>query len=82
MFIQGSFGPFKPAKPTTVPLWLAIYLKQRNRCDIVIPTWLDVSFLKKVRTEDKNNGKLFSNALPYYYSEIASLLLHECEAEI
>ena len=27
--ISGNFGPFKPAKPVNVPLWLAIYLKQR-----------------------------------------------------
>ena len=25
--ISGKFGPFKPAKPVNVPLWLAIYLK-------------------------------------------------------
>ena len=26
-FICGKFGPFRPAKPIKVPLWLAIYLK-------------------------------------------------------
>lgn len=81
-FIQGTFGPFKPAKPVNVPLWLAVYLKQRKRCDIQMPAWLDLSYLKKVRSEDKENGALFSNALPYYYAEIAQLLLHECEAEM
>ena len=25
--ISGNFGPFKPAKPVNIPLWLAIYLK-------------------------------------------------------
>lgn len=47
-----------------------------------MPAWLDLSYLKKVRAEDKENGALFSNALPYYYAEIAQLLLHECEAEM
>lgn len=70
-FIQGTFGPFKPAKPVHVPIWLAVYLKQRKRCEIQTPLWLDVEFLKKVRAEDKANGKAFSNALPYYYAEIA-----------
>ena len=28
-FVGGTFGPFKPAKPVQVPLWLAIYFKQR-----------------------------------------------------
>ncbi len=26
-FVSGTFGPFRPAKPVTVPLWLAVYLK-------------------------------------------------------
>lgn len=80
-FISGTFGPFKPAKPVSVPLWLAIYLKQRKRCDVVVPSWLDVEFLQKVRKEDRETPEDFSNALPYYYAEVASLLLHECEDE-
>ena len=28
-FISGAYGPFKPGKPISVPLWLAIYLKKR-----------------------------------------------------
>ena len=80
-FIQGSFGPFKPAKPVTVPLWLAIYLKQRKRCEVQIPSWLDLEFLKKVRKEDKESKTAFSDSLPYYYLEIAHLLLYECEDE-
>ena len=51
-FISGTFGPFKPAKPVTVPLWLAIYLQQRKRCDVHLPNWLDLEFLKKVRMEE------------------------------
>jgi hypothetical protein len=47
-----------------------------------MPVWLDVEFLKKVRAEDKANGKAFSNALPYHYAEIANLLIHECENEL
>ncbi len=33
-FLSGTFGEFKPAKPVSVPLWLAIFLKQRKRCEI------------------------------------------------
>ncbi len=33
-FVSGNFGPFRPAKPVTVPLWLAVYLKERNKCQI------------------------------------------------
>lgn len=48
-FISGTYGPFKPAKPVTVPLWLAVYLKQRKKCDVQTPNWMDVEYLKKVR---------------------------------
>ena len=80
-FISGTFGPFKPAKPVTVPLWLAIYLKQRKRCDVQLPNWLDLEFLKKVRMEEMEQTQAFSESLPYYYAETAHLLLHECEDE-
>ena len=33
-FISGTFGPFRPAKPVEVPLWLAIYFKQRKRAEV------------------------------------------------
>ena len=46
-----------------------------------IPSWLDIEFLKKVRKEEKEASETFSDALPYYYSEIAQLLLNECEHE-
>ena len=35
-----------------------------------------------MRAEDKANGLTFSNALPYFYLEIAALILHECESDI
>ena len=54
-FVSGTFGPFKASRPICVPLWLAIYLKQRNKCDIQVPSWLDVEFLQKVRTEEKSD---------------------------
>ena len=40
---------------------------------------MDLEFLKKVRAQDKEQTATFSEELPYYYAEIASLLLHECE---
>ena len=85
-FISGTFGPFRPAKPVKVPLWLAVYLKQRNKCDVQVPNWLSIEFLKRVRTEerhkdDKGALSAFTEVLPYHYFEVAHVLLTQCEGD-
>ena len=80
-FISGTFGPFKPAMPIKVPLWLAVYLKQRQKCGVQIPYWLETEFLIKVKTEEREQKTMFSDALPYFYFEIAQLLITECKDE-
>ena len=82
-FICGSYGPFRPGRPTIVPLWLAVYLKQRNKCDVQVPNWLDIEFLKRVRTEERHKDCKdgFSEVIPYYYYEIGRLLLNECKTD-
>lgn len=39
---QGDLGPFNPGLPVEVPLWLAINLKQRQKCRLLPPEWMDV----------------------------------------
>jgi hypothetical protein len=39
-FVGGDVGPFVPAVPVDVPLWLAISLKKRGRCKIQPPEWM------------------------------------------
>lgn len=38
--ISGAVGPFRPSHPTEVPLWLAVMLRKRNKCTIMVPDWL------------------------------------------
>lgn len=40
--LQGDLGPFNPGLPVEVPLWLAINLKQRQKCRLIPPAWMDV----------------------------------------
>lgn len=40
--LQGDLGPFNPGLPVEVPLWLAINLKQRQKCRLLPPEWMDV----------------------------------------
>jgi len=39
--LQGDLGPFNPGLPVEVPVWLALNLKQRQKCRIVPPEWMD-----------------------------------------
>lgn len=80
-FVSGSFGPFRPAKPVQVPIWLAIYLKQRNKCQVQLPHWLDYDYLKKIKSYEQESGEQFCNEIPYYYYEIANLLFTSCGDE-
>uniref|UniRef100_A0A2K6FMU9 GINS complex subunit 2 n=1 Tax=Propithecus coquereli TaxID=379532 RepID=A0A2K6FMU9_PROCO len=41
--IGGDLGPFNPGLPVEVPLWLAINLKQRQKCRLLPPEWMDVA---------------------------------------
>lgn len=45
-------GPFNPGLPVEVPLWLAINLKQRQKCRVIPPEWMDVGKNNMVSTAD------------------------------
>lgn len=47
--ISGDVGPFRPALPVTVPVWLAVDLRMRSKCQIVPPDWMDVASLQVSR---------------------------------
>ena len=38
-------------------------------------------YLGKVKIEERENAKEFSDSIPYHYFEVAQLLLSECEDE-
>lgn len=46
VFPQGDLGPFNPGLPVDVPVWLALNLKQRQKCRIVPPEWMDAGKTK------------------------------------
>ncbi|RLN95477.1 hypothetical protein BBJ28_00007267 [Nothophytophthora sp. Chile5] len=67
-----------PGITTHVPLWLAIMLKQLNKCRIIAPTWLSVDYLT-ARLEREKASDVFEE-LPFHYLEIASLLFKKYPA--
>lgn len=53
--ISGNVGPFRAGLPAVVPLWLAVNLKQRNKCRILSPDWMDVEKLEETKEQEKNS---------------------------
>ncbi|KAB1272214.1 Olfactory receptor 4S2 [Camelus dromedarius] len=69
--IGGDLGPFNPGLPVELPLWLAVNLKQRQKCRLAPPEWtgetasatLDNLTLMEVNT----SGLFFTQALNHMY---------------
>jgi len=80
-FLTGDFGPFSPGLPVDVPLWLAINLKQRKKCKIHPPSWLDVESLQETKDAEKNED-VFTKPPSMHYMEIASMLIRSAPEDI
>ena len=52
----GDVGPFRAGLPLDgVPLWVAVHLRQRQKCRIMQPEWMDPDKLETIRDEEKAN---------------------------
>lgn len=51
--IAGEIGPFRAGIPISLPLWIAIHLKQQKKCKIQPPDWMDVNHLEALKEEEK-----------------------------
>ena len=77
--IQGDVGPFKPGLPVAVPLWLAVNLRQRQRCRLVKPSWMEVDRLEEVRDSEKEEA-LFTE-MPANNIFVMSNIILDCAKE-
>ncbi|CAJ1014321.1 putative GINS complex protein [Leishmania utingensis] len=71
--LGGSYGPFAPNYPISVPLWLALYLRQTDTCTIQPPDYLRVEYLRDVIERERTNDQGFES-LPFYFYEVAKKL--------
>jgi len=76
LFISGEFGPFFPNKPVIVPLWLALYLRVRNKCRISPPDFLDSDNIK-ILVDNEKSMKNSLTPLPDEFFDIAFIFLKE-----
>lgn len=51
--IAGDIGPFRASLPVNVPLWVAVHLKQQQKCKIQPPDWVDVEKLEQLKEDEK-----------------------------
>ncbi|XP_027137669.1 DNA replication complex GINS protein PSF2 isoform X2 [Larimichthys crocea] len=73
--VHGDLGPFNPGLPVDVPVWLALNLKQRQKCRIVPPAWMDVDKLEEMRDLERKEDAFTPVPSPYYM-ELTKLLLN------
>lgn len=79
--ISGEFGPFNPSMQTQVPLWLAVNLRQRQKCHIVPPQWLNVDILTEKKSEEAADP-VFSEMPSPHYMEVSSLILNNAADDV
>ena len=64
LLLQGDIGPFKPGLPLEVPLWMATHLRQRQKCRILQPEWMDLELLEEVKEREKDPDNPLFSKLP------------------
>uniref|UniRef100_A0A915ADN9 DNA replication complex GINS protein PSF2 n=1 Tax=Parascaris univalens TaxID=6257 RepID=A0A915ADN9_PARUN len=78
--ICGDVGPFEAGMPVCVPLWMAVTLRKRHRCEIIPPEWLTVDELKKIITAETES--IGFSPLPRFFLEIAHIVIRNAKEDL
>lgn len=74
--ISGPVGPFRAGLPVKVPIWLAMCLKQKQKCRIVNQEWMDPEGLNERKEMEKmskyGNRRSKNSLLPALIHNISS----------
>lgn len=79
--ISGDVGPFEAGISLEVPIWLGIYFKRRQKCQILPPEWLNVATLESVKKAEVDQS-VFTPMPSEHYMEVSHLLITNAPAEI
>ncbi|XP_017773934.1 PREDICTED: probable DNA replication complex GINS protein PSF2 [Nicrophorus vespilloides] len=79
--ISGDVGPFRAGLPVQVPLWMAVNLKQQQKCKIQAPDWMDVDVLETIKDREKVSRNFIKMPSEHYMVE-AKLLLSAAPDDI
>eukprot|EP00123_Amoebidium_parasiticum_P020443 comp5004_c0_seq1/m.1102 comp5004_c0_seq1/g.1102 ORF comp5004_c0_seq1/g.1102 comp5004_c0_seq1/m.1102 type:complete len:190 (-) comp5004_c0_seq1:133-702(-) len=79
--IRSQYGPFRARIPTEAPLWLAIALKRRKKCNIHLPEWLSAVELRSVLEAERKNPTKWTK-IHQHYMEVGLLLLRHAADDL
>lgn len=77
----GCVGPFTPNVPVSVPMWLAMMLRRKDRCKVMVPEWMTVDALTATLQAEREARDEFQ-PLPHRYREIAAMLLQYAAEDV
>jgi len=81
LLIGGTLGPFHAGLPIQVPIWLAINLRQRSKCRVLIPDWMDVNTLQRIK-EEEVAAEHFTKMPSEHYLVLGKVLFETCAGEM
>ena len=79
--LEGDVGPFNAGLPLEVPIWLATDLRQRQKCRILQPDWMDIERLEEAK-EIEQTEALFSELPNPQLFVTANLILDVATSDI
>jgi GINS complex subunit 2 len=59
--ISGSVGPFRAGLPVKVPIWLAMCLKQKQKCRVINQEWMDLEGLNEKKETEKMSKYIYNS---------------------
>ncbi|XP_065174722.1 DNA replication complex GINS protein PSF2-like [Sycon ciliatum] len=77
--ISGDVGPLQPNIQIEVPLWLAMHLKQRQKCRLQPPSWMQVDELEKLKRTEAEADTFQPPPSPFYREIMQAFL--SCAAD-
>ena len=79
--LEGDVGPFNAGLTLDVPIWLATDLRQRQKCRVLQPEWMDIEVLTEAKEKEKEEN-LFAE-LPHPQMFVtANLILDVATSDI
>ncbi|VDM43758.1 unnamed protein product [Toxocara canis] len=78
--VCGDIGPFEAGMPISVPIWMAVNLKKRHKCEIIPPEWLTVDELKRMITVETES--IGFAPIPKYFLEIAHIVIRNAKDDV